>query len=324
MATAMKILVTGASGFIGGAFLRRFAGRDDLQLFGTGRSERPGLPATVSWRTLSLSSLTQWDITPDVVIHAAGRTSPWGSDEDYYRDNVETTEQVIDFCRRRGNPRLILLSSAAVYYRFAHRYRLDENTPIDEPFTSAYGRSKFLAEQRVAAYEGEKIVLRPCAVFGSGDTLLFPPLLKAAKKRQLWRLYSQDGPVRSELMHVDALGDYLLQAATKRELQPCYNLSSARSVEVDLLLQEVVQTLGLSPVKRRLNLQTALAFAGVLEWIWRRLNLGGEPPITRFGVAVFGYSATLDVTRMLTDFGPPAIPLAQSLQTFLQQEKKQG
>lgn len=320
----MKILVTGASGFIGGAFLRRFAGRDDLQLYGTGRSERPDLPATVTWRTLSLADLTQWDITPDVVIHAAGRASPWGSDGDYYRDNVETTAQVIDFCHRRGNPRLILLSSAAVYYCFAHRHRLVESTPINEPFTSAYGRSKFFAEQRVADYEGEKTVLRPCAVFGPGDKLLFPPLLKAAKKQQLWRLYSPDGPAQSELMHVDALCDYLLQAATKRDLQPCYNLSSARSVDVDLLLQEVIQTLGLPPVKRTLNLHTALAFAGALEWLWRSLKIRREPPITRFGVAVFGYSATLDVTRMLTDFGPPAIPLAQSLKTFLLQGKRQG
>lgn len=320
----MKILVTGASGFIGGAFLRRFAGCESIQLFGTGRHKPADLPAEVSWRTLSLADLAQWGIAPDVVIHAAGRASPWGSDLDYYRDNVETTEQVLDFCRRRGNPRLILLSTAAVYYRFAHRYRLDENTPIDEPFTSAYGRSKFLAEQRAAAYEGEKTVLRPCAVFGPGDKLLFPPLLKAAKKRQLWRLYHQDGPAQSELMHVDTLCDYLLQAATRRDLQPCYNLASAQSVDVDLLVQEVVQTLGLPPVTRTLNLRTALAFAGTLEWIWRRLQLRGEPPITRFGVAVFGYSATLDVTRMLTDFGPPAIPLTQSLQTFLQQEKTQG
>lgn len=320
----MKILVTGASGFIGGAFLRRFAGREDLQLFGTGRHQPPDLPAEVNWRTLSLADLSRWDITPDVVIHAAGRTSPWGSDREYYRDNVETTEQVLDFCRRRGNPRLILLSTAAVYYRFAHRYQLDENTPIDEPFTSAYGRSKFLAEQRAAAYEGEKTVFRPCAVFGSGDKLLFPPLLNAAKKQQLWRLYTQEGPAQSELIHVDTLCDYLLQAAAKRELQPCYNLASAQSVDIDLLVQEVVQTLGLPPVTRTLNLRTALAFAGMLEWIWRRLTLRGEPPITRFGVAVFGYSATLDVTRMLTDFGPPAIPLAQSLQTFLQQEKTQG
>ena len=320
----MKILVTGASGFIGGAFLRRFSGRDDLQLFGTGRGERPDLPAVVNWRTLALADLTQWDITPDVVIHAAGRASPWGTEQDYYRDNVETTEQVVDFCRRRGYPRLILLSSAAVYYRFSHRYQLDENTPLCEPFTSAYGRSKFLAEQRVAAYEGEKTFLRPCAVFGPGDTLLFPPLLKAAKKQQLWRLHSQDGSARSELMHVDALCDYLLRAAEKPDLRPCYNLSSAESVDVDLLMQEVLCTLGLPPVKRTLNLRTALVFARMLEWLWRRLRLRGEPPITRFGVAVFGYSATLDVTRMLHDFGPPDLPLVKSLQIYLQQEKTQG
>lgn len=320
----MKILVTGASGFIGGAFLRRFAGREALQLFGAGRGERPGLPAEVNWRALSLADLEKWDVTPDVVIHAAGRASPWGSERDYYRDNVGTTEQVLDFCRRRGYPRFIFLSTAAVYYRYAHRFGLGENTPLSEPFTSHYGRSKFLAEQRVASYEGEKTILRPCAVFGPGDRLLFPPLLKAAEKNQLWRLYSQGGPAQSELMHVDTLCDYLLLAASRKNIQSCYNLSSAQPVDVDALMQEVLQTLGMPPVRGTLNLRTALAFSGALEWIWRCLILRGEPPVTRFGVAVFGYSATLDVTRMLSDFGPPAIPLAQSLQTFLQQEKRQG
>ena len=324
MEAGVKILLTGASGFIGGAFLRRFAGRENLQLFAVGRREPADLPAGVSWRTLSLADLLQWEISPDVVIHAAGRASPWGSDRDYYRDNVETTEQVRDFCRRRGFPRLLFLSSAAVYYRFAHCYDLDENTLPAEPFTSAYGRSKFLAEHCVAAYEGEKTILRPCAVFGPGERLLFPPLLQAAQKQQLWRLRSRGGPAQSDLMHVDALCDYLLQATLKKELQPCYNLSSAQTVDVDLLMQEVLRTLELPSVSRTLNLQTALAFAGAMEWVWRRLKLRGEPPITRFGVAVFGYSATLNVTRMLNDFGPPDIPLAQSLQVYLQQEKKQG
>jgi hypothetical protein len=66
-----------------------------------------------------------------------------------------------------------------------------------------------------------------------------------------------------------------------------------------------------------MRVSTALRFAGILEGLWRWLPLAGEPPITRFGVGVFGYSATLDVTRMLEDFGPPSANLRQSLRDFL-------
>lgn len=320
----MNILVTGASGFIGGAFLHRFAGRQDLHLTGVGRRDNPGLPASVSWHALPLNRLQELDVVPDVVIHAAGRASPWGTRAEYARDNIETTRQVLAFCRARGMPRLIFLSTAAVSYRFAHQYHLGEEAATGEAFTSEYGRSKYCAEQLMADYEGEKTILRPCAVFGPGDRLLFPPLLAAARKRQLWRLQSAGGPAQADLLHIDALCDYLLLAATRTSLQPCYHLSSAQPVAIDALLGEVLQALSLPPVKRTMSLKIALAAAGGLERVWRGLSLTGEPPITRFGVAVFGYSSVLDVTRMLRDFGPPTRPFAQSLRAFLEQNKGQG
>lgn len=137
----MKVLVTGASGFIGSTFLRRFAAREDVSLCGVGRRERIDLPASVRYCALALDRLDELDFVPDVVIHAAGRASPWGTPREYTRENVETTRQVIDFCNRRNHPRLIFISSAAVYYRFAHRLNIRECDPIGPGFTSEYGCS---------------------------------------------------------------------------------------------------------------------------------------------------------------------------------------
>ena len=71
----MRILVTGASGFVGGAFLRRHAGRADLQLTGTGRRETD----LRSYIRCDLSRPFDLPVRPDVVIHAAARSSPWGA-----------------------------------------------------------------------------------------------------------------------------------------------------------------------------------------------------------------------------------------------------
>ncbi|SQI36122.1 Cholesterol dehydrogenase [Leminorella richardii] len=317
----MKILITGASGFIGSAFLRRFAALGDVSLCGVGRRQQSDLPPSVHYCALALDRLNELDFTPDVVIHAAGRASPWGTRQDYLQDNVDTTQQVIDFCRRRGLPRLIFLSSAAVYYRFEHRLGLRESDTIGPEFTGEYGRSKRQAELLVEGYEGEKTILRPCAVFGPGDSLLFPPLVAAAKKGQLVRLSAEGVKAQADMMHVDALCDYLMRAATRPRLRLYYNLSANCPVETESLLRQVLQQLDLPAPGKTVRLGTALRIAGVFEWLWRWLPLAGEPPITRFGVAVFGYAATLDVTAMLEDFGSPPEEFFPSLQAFLQEYK---
>lgn len=318
----MKIVLTGASGFIGGAFLRRFAAVPGLSLYGVGRRAVGDLPAPVRYHRLPLDRLEELDVEPDVVIHAAGRASPWGTAREYYRDNVQTTERVIAFCQARRLPRLIFLSTAAVYYRFAHQYHLAEDTPIGPAFTSEYARSKYRAEQRVGQYSGEKTIFRPCGVFGIGDRLLFPPLLEAARKKRVFNLDS-GRPAQAELLCVDTLCDYLMLAATAPDLRPCYNISAAQPVATRDLLHEVLRRLDLPLPTRTIKAATALRFTGALEWCWRMLALPGAPPITRFGIGVFSYSAVLDVSRMLADFGVPQVPFEEGLSQFLQQYKAQ-
>jgi nucleoside-diphosphate-sugar epimerase len=313
-----KILVTGASGFIGATFLKRFAGRENLLLCGAGRRPVHDFPPSVRYVPVTLDQLDNLDFQPDVVIHAAGRCSPWGSPQEYQQDNVATTRQVIDFCHRRGFPRLIFLSTAAVYYRFAHQQDIPENAPIGPAFTSEYGRSKYQAEQQVADYPGEKTIFRPCAVFGPGDRLLLPPLVKAARCRKLPGLDSGTVASRADLMHVDTLCDYLLSAATHPRLRPCYNISANCPVETQKFLCDLLHQLGLPQPEKKVRLNLALRAASLMELLWRWLPLKGEPPITRFGVAVFGYSATLDVSHMLNDFGPPAVGFHPLLARFIQ------
>jgi len=313
----VNVLITGASGFIGSAFLKRFAALNTVSLYGVGRQHINDFPVSVRYAALALDKLEQLDVTPDVVIHAAGRASPWGTPQEYYRDNVETTQHVLDFCNRHGLPRLIFISSAAVYARFEHQFKLRESDPVGPVFTSQYGLSKYQAERRVAGYQGEKTILRPCAIFGPGDRLLFPPLMAAAKKKRLVQLLSDGTKAQADIMHIDTLCDYLMSAVTHPQLQPCYNLSSHCPLETPALLDEILQQLALPLADKTMRVSTALRFAGILEGFWRWLPLAGEPPITRFGVGVFGYSATLDVTRMLEDFGPPSANLRQSLRDFL-------
>lgn len=309
----ITILVTGATGFIGGNFIQRFAGQSDLQIHASGRRAAENLPAAVAWHAADLTERLDIACQPDVVIHAAGRAAPWGSARQYQHENVVTTRQVIDFCQRRGRPRLILLSTPAVCYRYRHQLDLSEHSPCGPLFVNRYAASKYAAEQLVSQYGGEKTILRPCAVFGEGDRLLLPQLIAAARNKQLPLLIPDGSPAQGELMAVEVLCDYLLHAARCPHLQPVYNLSNAQPVVIADFLQLLLQQLDLPQPTRRLKISTAMRAARWIEHLWPLLPTRRPPPVTEFGVGVFAYSKTLNVSRMLHDFGPPAMTLEQGI-----------
>lgn len=309
----MKLLVTGASGFVGGALLRACAGRPDLTTLGVAR--RP--QARPDYRQVDLSRPFTLDFRPDAVVHAAALASPWGSAADYERHNVEATRQVLAFCEANGRPRLVYVSSSSVFYRHEHQLGLTEESPIGPHFVNRYAATKYAGERLVDAYRGEHVIVRPRAVFGPGDTVLFPRVLTAAKKGRLPDLVGDGPPAVGDLIYIDVLVDVLLAAATRRLPHTAYNVTNAEPVVLRELLHTVLQRLGIAPPRRRVHVATALRAAAVTEWVYRLLRLRSEPPITRFGVSVFAYSKTFDVARQLADFGRPAVSIDQGVEHFV-------
>lgn len=315
----MRILITGASGFVGGSFMRRFADTPGLQLFGVARRALE-LP---NYARRDLSQRLELPFRPDVVIHGAARASPWGTRREYETQNVQATRAVIDFCRRAGRPRLLYISTSAVFYREQHQHQLREDSPIGPDFVNLYAETKYAGERLLADYEGEHCVLRPRAVFGPGDTVLFPRVIEAARKGALPIFTGQDGPVMGDLIYIDSLTDYLLRAARAPRLADSYNLTNAKPVDLQALLHRVLAALELPAPTRRVRVGTALQAATAIEWLWRLLRLRGEPPATRFGVGVFAYGKTFDPSRTLADLGAPSVALDDGVQRFIDWQRAQ-
>jgi len=308
----VKLLLTGASGFIGGRFLQRFRARPGLEILGVGR--RP-LPDS-DYRAVDLSRPFTLDFRPDVVIHAAALATPWAPRAEYRRHNVEATARVLDFCRAAGRPRLVHVSSSSVFYRPCDQLGITEDDPIGPRFANDYAATKAESERLVHDYEGPWLVLRPRAVFGPGDTVLFPRLLAAARRGKLPRIVRRGPPAVGDLIAVDALVDYLLRAADS-SVTGSLNLANGEPVVMQDFLDETFRRLGLPVPERRIPYRVARTAAWGAELAWRGLRLRGEPPVTRFGVDVLAFSKTFDVSRAFAALGRPSVSLREGLEAFV-------
>jgi nucleoside-diphosphate-sugar epimerase len=204
-----------------------------------------------------------------------------------------------------------------VFYRNEHQYNLTEESPIGPAFINQYARTKYLGEQLVRSYEGSSVILRPRAVFGPGDTVLFPRILKAAKLGRLPLFVTNGEPARGDLIYIETLCDYILKVALKPDLADAYNVTNNKPVIIQDFLLEILRRLKLPAPTRRFHVNTAFKLAGMLEGLYALLRLPGEPAITRFGVSVFAYSKTFNVDLALSDLGPPLVGLDEGVNRFI-------
>ncbi|MEO6993842.1 MAG: NAD(P)-dependent oxidoreductase [Lacunisphaera sp.] len=306
----MKILITGASGFVGGALMRRMRALG-WEVRGIGRRalDEPG------YLSRDLSRPFTLDFYPDVVIHAAARSSPWGSRKEYEAQNVNATRNVLDCCATHGRPHFIYISTAAVLYRNEHQLGMDEQTSVPTEPINEYARTKYQGELLARGYAGEWCILRPRAVFGPGDTVVFPRILRALKKGRL-PLIESDRPVVGDLIYIDSLVEYIVRAAEKRATG-IYHLTNGQPVEIYSFLGQICSALGLNAPARKMSAKSILRTARAVEIIYRTVPFLGEPPLTVFGVSVFAYSKTFDVRRTIRDLGPPSVSLSEGVAKFI-------
>jgi nucleoside-diphosphate-sugar epimerase len=314
-----KILITGASGFVGSSFCLKHATRDDVEIRGLGRREMD-LPGYIR---ADLTQPLRLDWTPDVVIHAAARSSPWGSLAEFRRQNVLATKRVLDFCEAKQVRKLIYISSSSVLYREGDQLGMTERTPIGPDFVNHYARTKFEGEEIVRGFSGAWCVLRPRAVFGPRDSVLFPRLLRAARQGRMVSITRPGPPAVGDLIFIDTLCDYMLRSAIDPAVTGEFNLTNNEPVEIQAFIADIFSQLGLPSVKRTIPKVKAMRMAWLLEKVFGFLMPSTEPPITRFGVEVLSSSKTFDVSKSLRMLGPPSVGLQEGVRRFVEWQKQQ-
>ncbi len=161
----MKVLITGASGFIGSnliPYLRKHI--QEIVWLTLGRNN-----ADITWDQLENTPLSG----TDVIIHLAGKahdTKNTSQSEEYFQVNYELTRYLFDKAIKEGVNKFIYVSSVKAAADTVAGLLTEDMLP--DPKT-AYGQSKLKAEQYIsdrAAISGiSSYILRPCMVHGPGN-----------------------------------------------------------------------------------------------------------------------------------------------------------
>jgi UDP-glucose 4-epimerase len=218
MAGEHRILVTGASGFIGSALVPALKAAGCAIQRAVRRAPEEQTPEGETLSVGEIDGATDWAKALrgiETVVHLAARThvlreTAADALAAYRRVNVDGTRRLATQAAAAGVRRLVFLSSIKVNGErtFARPYTEDD-TPQPE---DAYGTTKWEAEQVLRAIERETglevVILRPPLVYGPGVKGNFLRLMKLASRG--WPLPLASVRNRRSLVYVGNLVDAIL------------------------------------------------------------------------------------------------------------------
>ena len=157
----LKILITGASGFIGGHLIQIMQ-KLNLEILGIDKrpqSVTSGAPfRLIDCKDLAALRQVFVEFKPEVVIHLAARTDLKGRNLEDYADNILGSENVFNLS---SQSKLIVASSRLVF----NPHVMEPSNPYAYSPNSWYGESKVIMEKLVSGIPNATIV-RPTSIWG--------------------------------------------------------------------------------------------------------------------------------------------------------------
>ena len=287
----MRVFITGATGFLGGALARALAQEGaEIHVLARSTADRRALDdVRVTWHEGDVTvpeSLIGLFEGSDWIIHAAGRLGQARVPEAAYRRvNVDGTRNVMEAALATGGiSRVLHLSSPGILGPTGQVPALE-----DAPFapTNPYERSKAEAERLVLGYAARGlpvVVARPGFIYGPGDKHVLR-LFRSIKGG--WFSYIGGGECLCQPIFVADAIKGMLACLEQGRVGEVYHFAGPRPVSFRELGETIAAALEVSPPRWNLPRWLAMSGAAGLEALAHASGNGWTPPLGRAGVAFF-------------------------------------
>jgi dihydroflavonol-4-reductase len=311
----VRVVLTGGTGFVGGAVAQRLLDRGDdvvALIREPARAESLAeIGATLVEDDLSdVGRLTDAVAGADAVIHAAGsyRVGIPASERDaMWEANVGTTTRVLNAAQAVGVARTVYVSTVNAFGNTRGKV-VDETYRRDlaDGFVSSYDETKYraheVAEGRIAA-GAQVVIVMPSQVYGPNDHSQFGEQLAAAHAGKLpYRAFDDVG---IGLVHVDDLAEGILAALDRGQIARTYVLSGPRTTLGDAI-DLAARVGGQRPPRLRIS-------TGLLRVMAPLGRLIGQPNMKELISASSGVTYWATAARAEAELGWTARPIEDGL-----------
>ncbi|MFT3716359.1 MAG: NAD-dependent epimerase/dehydratase family protein [Gordonia sp. (in: high G+C Gram-positive bacteria)] len=329
----MRVLVTGASGFLGGRLARRLLD-DGLQVSVLARPTSDlsdiGDTAGMDVRFGDLTdpaSLVEAVEGVDAVIHSAARVDERGTREQFDVENRQATEVLLAASRIAGASRFVFVSSpsALMDYDDGDQFFVDESQPYPNRYLNLYSETKAAAERAVLDASDDGFVtcaLRPRAIWGAGDRS--GPIVRLLSRAQEGKLPNLSGgkTVVASLCHVDNIVDAAVKALAAPGIGGrAYYVADDEVTDVWGYMEEVAELFGFTLTQRTVDPVKIARIVKVLDRVWTVPALAGRvpPPLSMYVLALMTRSLTFDTTAARRDLGyRPVVDRDEGMRRFVE------
>jgi nucleoside-diphosphate-sugar epimerase len=245
----VKVLVTGATGFIGSSLVLRLAREHDVVALARPGSTTPRVDE-VNWVEQDLTQPLRLYALParvDAIVHLAQsrlyKQFPQGA-ADVFGINVHSTFRLLEYARAVGARRFVFASTGGVYGSSDRAVsETDRLNPLNFYLSSKYG-----AESLVTSYDGfmTTVVFRFFFVYGPGQTQMMVPTLLDRVLRGQEIVVEGDPGLRMNPIYVDD-ATRVFEPALELEQSDLFNVAGAEAVTLTELVQLMGEVSGRDP-----------------------------------------------------------------------------
>jgi nucleoside-diphosphate-sugar epimerase len=316
----VRVLVTGASGFLGQATAAavRDAGHE-VRTFQRRPSGVAGVQDVAGTMTDDAAIARAVDGV-EAVVHLAAKVSLAGDPADFARVNVEGTRSLLGAARAAGVRRFVFVSSPSVAHTGSSLVGADAGPAEPSRARGDYARTKAAAELLALdsdAPDFAVVAVRPHLVWGPGDTQLIGRIVERARAGRLPLLDS--GAALIDTLYVDNAATAMV-AALERATDDgvhgnAYVVTNGEPRSVADLLAGICTASGVRPPQWHVPAAVARAAGSVVEAVWRVRPGEDEPPMTRFLAEQLSTAHWFDQRRTRRDLGwTPSVSIDEGLE----------